>query len=843
MSRTYILDTNVLLHDPKSLFVFEEHSVIIPIWVLEEIDRFKTDMNERGFNARTTGRYLDKLRERGSLKEGVKLQGGGTLRVAWDGYLDAASPPSVDNAIVKLAKELADAADEGDEVILVSRDTNMRVKADAVGVKAENYRHDAVADADRQYTGAVELDVLSQDIDDFYEGFPLEFDLPTLFPHQFVHLKAGSQSALARWDGSRLVRLTNQEVWKVRPRNKEQAFALDLLVNPDVQLVTLMGVAGTGKTLVALAAGLAQVCDASLYRKLLVSRPVIPMGKDIGFLPGPQPLDAKILTPTGWVEMGSLHVGSEVIGRDGKPTRVLGVFPKGEKEVFRVRTSDGASTECCADHLWFTQTAEQFKRKKPGAVRNTQEIAATLAHPTKPNRFNHYLPQMEAAEFHPTDLPLPPYTLGALLGDGCFSGSVCLVNKDAEILARVSSEVAPSGCFLHKSDKIAYTISRSGETRTRGNKPGRVVCVTNLDTGEQCRYDTIGSAVEFSGLKRGVLHYRCTHESVVGGRRYSFESPLAHSTNPIRNALHLIGLVDTWALTKFIPDMYLYSASAPQRLDLLRGLMDTDGCVKRNGEATYTTISEKLAQGVVDLVRGLGGRATFRVRDRVGKTNAFGAREITARHLSYVVSVAMPEHLNPFHVSRKAERHRCKYTHGRVITSVEHVGVKPVQCILVENPEHLYVTDGFIVTHNTMEEKLSPWMQPIFDNLDVLVTGNGKVRGTKDKNYQYLLDSGTLQVEALTYIRGRSIPQQYLIIDEAQNLTPHEVKTIITRAGEGTKIVLTGDPAQIDNPYVDAKSNGLTYAVERFKDSYLAGHVTLLKGERSALAEEATKRL
>jgi PhoH-like ATPase len=429
VSRTYILDTNVLLHDPKSLFVFEEHSVIIPIWVLEEIDRFKTDMNERGFNARTTGRYLDKLRERGSLKEGVKLNGGGTLRVAWDGYLDAASPPSVDNAIVKLAKELADAAQEGDEVILVSRDTNMRVKADAVGVKAENYRHDAVADADRLYTGAVELEVLSQDIDDFYEGFPLEFDLPTLFPHQFVHLTAGSQSALARWDGHRLVRLSNQEVWKVRPRNKEQAFALDLLVNPDIQLVTLMGVAGTGKTLVALAAGLAQVCDATLYRKLLVSRPVIPMGKDIGFLPG------------------------------------------------------------------------------------------------------------------------------------------------------------------------------------------------------------------------------------------------------------------------------------------------------------------------------------------------------------------------------------------------------------------------------TMEEKLSPWMQPIFDNLDVLVTGNGKARGTKDKNYQYLLDSGTLQVEALTYIRGRSIPQQYLIIDEAQNLTPHEVKTIITRAGEGTKIVLTGDPAQIDNPYVDAKSNGLTYAVERFKDSYLAGHVTLLKGERSALAEEATKRL
>jgi len=144
----------------------------------------------------------------------------------------------------------------------------------------------------------------------------------------------------------------------------------------------------------------------------------------------------------------------------------------------------------------------------------------------------------------------------------------------------------------------------------------------------------------------------------------------------------------------------------------------------------------------------------------------------------------------------------------------------------------------------TIEEKLNPWMKPIFDNLELMVGSTKKdANGRGGKNYQYLLDTGVVEVEPLTYIRGRSIPNQFMIIDEAQNLTPHEVKTILTRAGEGTKIVLTGDPAQIDNPYVDSLSNGLTYVIERFKGHAMAGHVTLTKGERSALAALAAELL
>jgi PhoH-like ATPase len=144
-----------------------------------------------------------------------------------------------------------------------------------------------------------------------------------------------------------------------------------------------------------------------------------------------------------------------------------------------------------------------------------------------------------------------------------------------------------------------------------------------------------------------------------------------------------------------------------------------------------------------------------------------------------------------------------------------------------------------------VSEKLNPWMKPIFDNLDLLLgeQDNDSRRTSGQPSYQTLLDQGILEIEPLTYIRGRSMPRQYLVVDESQNLTPHEVKTVLTRAGEGIKIILTGDPYQIDNPYVDSTSNGLTYVVERFKESQAAGHITLRKGERSQLAELAATLL
>jgi len=433
MTRTYVLDTNVLLHDPGSLHRFQEHTVVIPIWVIEEVDRFKREVTDLGRNARQVSRELDALRRQGPLSQGVTLENGGTVRVVLDRD-DSVLPPTIrsdsaDNLILGAALSLKR---RGEEVVLVTKDTNLRVKADAMGLQAEDYETDKIQ-VEELYAGWRQVTVPRETVDGLYHRRSVPCPIPDLLPNELLHLLDDSNpahTALARHN-PQLNTLEPLEdlkpLWGITPRNREQRFALDLLLNDRIPLVTLVGKAGTGKTLLAMAAGLHKVSDQQVYQRLLVTRPIFPMGRDIGYLPG------------------------------------------------------------------------------------------------------------------------------------------------------------------------------------------------------------------------------------------------------------------------------------------------------------------------------------------------------------------------------------------------------------------------------ELEEKLKPWMQPIFDNLELLLSLSYSNRG--HDAYQELVEQRILQIEALTYIRGRSIPQQFMVVDEAQNLTPHEVKTIITRAGEHTKIVLTGDPYQIDNPYIDASSNGLTYAVERLKDSPLTAHMTLSRGERSELAEAAANRL
>ncbi|MFM8966883.1 MAG: PhoH family protein [Vulcanococcus sp.] len=463
MRKTFVLDTNVLLHDPQALTRFEDNAVVIPIEVVEEIDRFKRDPSEKGRNARQISRLLDGLREKGNLADGVAIDGnGGTLQVVFCRSETLAQlPPELkggngDNNILAVALEQLRSGLIADQppVVLVTKDTNLRIKADAVGLTAQDYTTDKVDIADL-YPGVCELSASATAMETLMaEGGLALAELPaaqgvTLQANEGVTLVDQAQPShtlLARFDGRRQSLVPLQRAGKVRlgkvgARNREQTFALDLLLDPAVQLLTLVGKAGTGKTLLALAAGLHQVADEHLYERLLVTRPVISLGKEIGFLPG------------------------------------------------------------------------------------------------------------------------------------------------------------------------------------------------------------------------------------------------------------------------------------------------------------------------------------------------------------------------------------------------------------------------------SLEDKMGPWMQPILDNLDFLLGGNsdeeapraGGNRGGGNRpprsNWTDLKGMGLLEVEAISYIRGRSIPRQYMVVDEAQNLTPHEVKTIVTRVGEGTKIVFTGDPYQIDNPYVDAESNGLTWLVERFKGQSLAGHVTLIRGERSELAELAANLL
>ncbi|MFS0637143.1 PhoH family protein [Mesobacillus foraminis] len=444
MGKIYVLDTNVLLQDPHAIFSFQDNEVVIPAVVLEEVDSKKRYMDEIGRNARQVSRLIDGMRETGKLHEKILLENGGTLRIelnhrSFHQLQEIFVEKTNDNRILAVAKNLSleeQTKEDGRPVILVSKDALVRVKADAIGLTSEDFLSDRVVAIDDLYTGYLEVYVEAAKMNQFYEKGELsltEIKGHTLYPNQFLLMKdllGGSASALGIVDKKKMkVRKLifdheGKPVWGIRARNVQQIMAMEMLLRNDLPLVTLSGRAGTGKTLLALATGLYQTEDLGRYKKLLVARPIVPVGKDLGFLPG-------------------------------------------EKQ-----------------------------------------------------------------------------------------------------------------------------------------------------------------------------------------------------------------------------------------------------------------------------------------------------------------------------------------------------------------------------------EKLRPWMQPIFDNLEYLF--NAKKPGELDA---ILAGMGSIEVEALTYIRGRSLPDQFIIIDEAQNLTKHEVKTILTRVGEGSKIVLMGDPDQIDHPYLDAYNNGLTYVVEKFKDQHIAGHVKLVKGERSALAQLAADLL
>jgi PhoH-like ATPase len=293
MIKTYVLDTNVLLHEANSLYSFGDGDVIITVDVLEELDQFKTAPNELGRSARHAVRILDELRQAGPLAEGVALGNGSTLRVVMTGFLDDL-PPNMDREIPDnriLACALHLQRENGREIVFVSKDLNARVKGTALGLRTIDYAPDKIP-MDHLYRGHREVELSSDDINLFYK----EHSLPApegMYPNEMALLRDVANpkhAALARHDSiaGTLVPLRFEGVrpWKLSPLNMGQHFAFELLMDPQVQLVTLMGKAGTGKTLLALAAGLEQVAERNVYKRALVSRPIIPLGRDIGYLPG-----------------------------------------------------------------------------------------------------------------------------------------------------------------------------------------------------------------------------------------------------------------------------------------------------------------------------------------------------------------------------------------------------------------------------------------------------------------------------------------------------------------------------------------------------------------------------
>ncbi|PIU19193.1 MAG: phosphate starvation-inducible protein PhoH [Elusimicrobia bacterium CG08_land_8_20_14_0_20_59_10] len=312
MKKIYILDTNVLIHDPLSFTKFDDNTVIIPISVIEELDAFKNHGDERGRSARIVSRKLDSYRTNGKLNTGVKTEHGGTLIVE----LDREQVLPREFKLVEMDNRILNNAfwhvQKKHNTVLITKDINLRIKAEAVGLVAQDYEAGKV-NVDELYSGIVSETVSSETVDKFYKDHVITSPAKDLSPNEFVVLRAADdlkKSAIGRVDPSDVtkIRALNPEPapWGIRPLNKEQRCAMDLLMDDSVKLVTLLGAAGTGKTLITLVCGLQKSVEENVYRKLIICRPIVPVGKDIGFIPGTK--EEKLST---W--MGAIYDNLEFI--------------------------------------------------------------------------------------------------------------------------------------------------------------------------------------------------------------------------------------------------------------------------------------------------------------------------------------------------------------------------------------------------------------------------------------------------------------------------------------------------------------------------------------------------
>jgi phosphate starvation-inducible protein PhoH and related proteins len=500
-------------------------------------------------------------------------------------------------------------------------------------------------------------------------------------------------------------------------------------------LTFAIGPAGTGKTYLAVAHAV-RALQAREVSRIILTRPAVEAGEKLGFLPGTlyekidpylrplydalyemmdpdafgrlmdrgtievaplafmrgraQPYFSNVLTPSGFRPLGSLKVGDLIIGADGHPTPVMGIYPQGPKEVFRLRAQDGASTLCSADHLWAVSTPADRRRGRPPRVVETREMIGRLraAHN---HRFELTLIGAPA-RLEARDVPLDPYALGLLLGDGCLT-------------------ISTTPSFSTRDPELAEALERS------------------LD------------GIELVARGRGdyVLRHVYGHRGGV------------IVANPVTALLRDLGLAGTRSSTKFVPAVYLHN-SADVRLAVLQGLLDTDGGpVTQPGRTCriqYSTTSPALRDDVVFLVRSLGGVAYWRTRHAAGRPpGRAGGRPVHHRTDAYVMDIRLPADITPFRLRRKADVY-VRDGGGRpmrFVDEIEPVGTFDTLCIRVAASDSLYVTDDFLVTHNTLNDS-------------------------------------------------------FIILDEAQNTSPEQMKMFLTRLGFGSKAVVNGDITQIDLP-------------------------------------------
>lgn len=289
--KTFIIDTNVLLHDPEAITKFPENNVVIPVTVLEELDKMKRLPNDLGKNSRAVFRFLDSLNQigKGDLHNGVELENGAVVKILLEIKTDYHYDFSLainDNRIILAAYFLFE---KGEKVVFVSKDFAARIKAEAIGLEVRDYQSQKYS-YDTMYRGIRKIEMSKHDVDLFYKDGAISMDCKDCRPNEYLVMTSPEHSsAVGKYDASKkaiepLLKTTN--LWGIKPRNVEQKCAVDILMRDEIKLVTLIGQAGTGKTLLALACGLRKVFDEGVYSRILVSRPVVPLGRDIGYLPG-----------------------------------------------------------------------------------------------------------------------------------------------------------------------------------------------------------------------------------------------------------------------------------------------------------------------------------------------------------------------------------------------------------------------------------------------------------------------------------------------------------------------------------------------------------------------------
>lgn len=756
MRKLHILDTSVLIEDPGAYKSYKNSDVIIPISVINELDKKKHHVGEAGKNARVCIRLLDQISELGDIHTGILLDNDVLLKVDASyrnvpfGFGD---PTYADTEILVCAYYYYTNHPADYDTTLVSNDLNLRLKAKARGIDACG--HASKFSLSDLYAGSRTITNETAAIELQQKGVinPVDFDID-MSMHECVLFEDddGNGLAMGRKVSDKKIKLIKKTYpWNVKSRNKEQTFAIDLIFDKGIDLVTLIGKAGSGKA---------------------------------------QPLDADIYTPDGIIKMGDIQIGNIVCTPDGDTAKVIGVFPQGEKDIYKVVFSDGTSAECCEEHLWYTKTSLERDQHKNGNVRSLKEIKDNIYYGINKKK-NHSIPMTQPVEFSTKKLVLDPYAFGCLIGDGTFRFQLGFCTSDKFIASELNQSLNKCGLKLVKKDKYSYVIKGINKIKLSYE-------IHKLDKNGNM-IETFQSISDIpSTCSKHSVYKAINNEKMYNGYYWKYGSKKSNSQ--LHNYLIDNNLWMKKSEDKFIPNDYKYT-SVQNRIFLLQGLMDTYGSVEKNGKLfEFTTTSKRLSEDVKWIVQSLGGTAS--INKRKTKFTHNGIKK--EGKLSYRMLLKLPNNINPFKLPRKAEtvKNRVKYHPVRYIVDIEYIGKKKAQCILINNKDHLYITNDFIVTHNTlvatasalelvidrkeyekliiyrpiqpvsndigylpgdMAEKLAPWFQAIMDNFEYLFqTKNGDWR----KELEMFQRKGRIEMEALTYIRGRSIPNSIIMVDE-----------------------------------------------------------------------------